>query len=189
MPDYKLYILCLLMCCGSRLSVSLHIITNVAVPPGQNMCFLPWNENCYCASRTTTCVFCHGMKTVPVPAGQQHVFSAMEWKLLLCQQDNNMCFSASKYRFCCMYSHRTTNSVSLPRNKNYCWTMICVYMHQNYKCFCSILWPFYTSTDNDIHRIIDVDAQLKFIIINDLGMSEMRCFKIIPHNLIMLFVV
>ena len=154
-----------------------------------------------------TCVFCHGMKTVTVPAGQQHVFSAMEWKLFLCQQDNNMCFlpwnencyCASrtttcvslprKYRFCCMYSHRTTNSVSLPRNKNYCWTMICVYMHQNYKCFCSILWPFYTSTDNDIHRIIDVDAQLKFIIINDLGMSEMRCFKIIPHNLIMLFVV
>ena len=52
------------------------------------------HENCYCASRTATCV-------------------SLIWE----------------YRCCWMYSHRTTNSVSLPRNKKYCYasrTMTCL---------------------------------------------------------------
>ena len=120
---------------------------------------------------------------------EKKVFYAFEWKLLLCQQDYNVCFSASEIQ---MLLHRSTNIVSLPRNKCYCYasrTMTCVYQHQNYKCLCNILWTFYTPIHNDIYGIIDVDAQLKYIIINDLGMSEMRCFKVIPHHLIMLFVV
>ena len=59
-----------------------------------------------------------------------------------------------------------------------------VYQHHNYKCLRSILFTFYAPTDNDIRGIIYVDAQLKYIIINYLGMTEIRCYakvKLNPH--------
>ena len=128
MQDYMLSILCLRMCCASRLSVSLHRITNVAMLLGRKVCFLPWNENCYCASRTTNSVSLPGL-----------------WRMFPSIRITNACVA--------YYTH---------------------FIHPQLTTFLGI---------------IDVDEQLKSIIINYLGMSEIRCFKFIAHNLIMLFVV
>jgi len=37
-----------------------------------------------------------GITKVALPAGSQTVFSAIEWKIELCQQDFNICLSASE---------------------------------------------------------------------------------------------
>ena len=101
----------------------------------QVKCFSAQNYRCCCATRTK-CVFCLGMKTVP--AGLQHVFLCfgntdvaaymaigLQTVFLFNGIKQNCCASWTmtcvsllrKYRCCCIYGHRTTNSVSLQRNK------------------------------------------------------------------------